>query len=157
MSIELVVFDWNGTLSNARDVPVGNTIPPLYDGVLEVLAALDKQHCHMAIATGHSFAGLSRELKHYNIAHYFSSLQTADTGLGKPHPSVMDDILSDAGLEKSQVLMVGDTANDMRFAVNSGVKAVAVSYGAYPASGLNEYAPHAMIDDIRELLSVVNA
>jgi phosphoglycolate phosphatase-like HAD superfamily hydrolase len=113
VSIELVVFDWNGTLSNARDVPVGNTIPPLYDGVLEVLAALDKQHCHMAIATGHSFAGLSRE--------------------------------------------VGDTANDMRFAVNSGVKAVAVSYGAYPASGLNEYAPHAMIDDIRELLSVVNA
>jgi len=48
-------------------------------------------------------------------------------------------------------LMIGDTAHDLQMAVNAGVAALAVSYGAHPRDSLTALNPLACIDAPEDL------
>ncbi len=78
----------------------------------------------------------------------------ADDGIhpSKPAPYHMQRFLEEWGLEPSEVIMVGDTMTDMKFAENSGVRGVGV--GKYATELLADKAGY-IIPDISHIFSVL--
>ena len=75
----------------------GKVEEPLFDGVLELLDALESDGWLLAVATGKSDRGLKHCLEQHGIHARFVSLQTADRHPSKPHPSMVQQAIADAG------------------------------------------------------------
>lgn len=123
----LLVFDWNGTLSNAQIGEFYETFPPLFEGVPDLLRQLQEEGYLMAIATNMSSHALQEELSHYQLSEYFITMQCPDFGYSKPNPEMLNEILDQAGLEAHEALMIGDTKGDMQLASNAGVDSVLIA------------------------------
>ncbi|HJP69896.1 MAG TPA: HAD hydrolase-like protein [Sphingomicrobium sp.] len=109
---------------------------PLFDGVLELLDALETDSWLLADATGKSDRGLRHCLEQHNIHARFVSLQTADRHPSKPHPSMVEQAIADAGAEPSTTMLVGDTSFDMAMAVAAGVAAIGAGWGYHEVDEL---------------------
>ena len=102
---------------------------PLYDGVAELLDTLDADGWLLGVATGKSDRGLGLCLDCHGLSRRFVTLQTADRHPSKPHPSMIEAALADAGAEASASAMSGDTSFDMAMAKAAGVAAIGVAWG----------------------------
>jgi phosphoglycolate phosphatase len=109
---------------------------PLYDGIAELLAALHGAGWQLAVATGKSDRGLAACLATHGITDLFVSLQTADRHPSKPHPAMLEAALFEAGAERHQAVMIGDTSFDMMMARSAGVRALGVGWGYHGAHEL---------------------
>jgi len=109
---------------------------PLYDGIAELLAALHGAGWQLAVATGKSDRGLAACLATHGITDLFVSLQTADRHPSKPHPAMLEAALFEAGAERHQAVMIGDTSFDMMMARSAGVRALGVGWGYHGANEL---------------------
>jgi len=109
---------------------------PLYPGVRETLALLNRPEVCLGIATGKSRRGLVSSLERHGMSEIFVTLQTADDGPGKPHPEILHRAMSEAGAEPEETVMIGDTSYDMEMAVNAGVRALGVAWGYHGAEEL---------------------
>ena len=98
----------------------GEVEEPLFDGVLELLDPLENDGWLLAVATGKSDRGLEHCLRTHGIHARFVSLQTADRHPSKPHPSMVEQAIADAGASPQTSFVVGDTSFDMAMAVNAG-------------------------------------
>jgi phosphoglycolate phosphatase len=98
---------------------------PLYEGVADLLDALEEGGWLLAIATGKSDRGLSLCLERHGLARRFVSLQTADRHPSKPHPSMVERALAEAGAAPELSMMIGDTSYDMAMAKAAGADYVA--------------------------------
>ena len=101
----------------------------LYPGVVEALEALEANGWLLAVATGKSDRGLDFSLDYHGIRDRFVSLQTADRHPSKPHPSMLEQAMRDAGALAADTVMIGDTVYDVEMATSAGVHAVGVSWG----------------------------
>lgn len=108
----------------------------LYDGIPEVLAKMEADGWLLGIATGKSDRGLRLVLEHHGLAHRFVTLQTADRHPSKPHPSMIDQCMADAGATTATTVMIGDTSYDILMAHNGGVRAIGVAWGYHDAQEL---------------------
>jgi phosphoglycolate phosphatase len=129
---------------------------PLFDGVVESLAAFRAEGYRMAVATGKARRGLDRVLKANGLERFFDITRAADETRGKPHPLMLEQILDHCGVEPGRALMVGDSAFDLQMASNAGMHCVAVGYGAMSLQALAEFGPQVCIDhfgQLREWLS----
>lgn len=102
---------------------------PLYDGIPELIEALADDGWLLGVATGKSDRGLALCLEHHKIADRFVTLQTADRHPSKPHPSMIEAALAEAGASAETSLMIGDTSYDMAMAKAAGVRGVGVAWG----------------------------
>jgi phosphoglycolate phosphatase len=109
---------------------------PLFDGVLELLDALEADRWLLAVATGKSDRGLRHCLEQHDIHARFVSLQTADRHPSKPHPSMVEQAIADAGAEPSTTIVVGDTSFDMAMAVAAGAAPIGAGWGYHEADEL---------------------
>lgn len=128
---------------------------PLYDGVREVITELHGQGILLGVATGKSTRGLHSTLKNHGLQDYFVTLNTADDGPGKPHPSMINVALSDTGVERENALMIGDTTYDMVMAANAGVRSVGVTWGYHAKDELVSCGANHIIEEISELAELV--
>jgi phosphoglycolate phosphatase len=102
---------------------------PLYDGIEELLDALEADGWLLGVATGKSDRGLKLCLEHHGLAGRFVTLQTADRHPSKPHPSMIEAALAETGADAAASMMIGDTSFDMAMAKAAGVTAVGVAWG----------------------------
>jgi phosphoglycolate phosphatase len=114
----------------------GRVEEQLYAGVSEMLAVMEEAGWLLGVATGKSDRGLRLVLEHHGLAHRFVTLQTADRHPSKPHPAMIDQALSDAGVERAHAVMIGDTSFDIAMAHNAGVRAIGVAWGYHDAAEL---------------------
>ncbi|TAK69919.1 MAG: HAD-IIIA family hydrolase [Betaproteobacteria bacterium] len=124
----------------------------LFPGMREMLAGLKQQGYLLAVATGKSRAGLERVLEATQLKQYFDSSRCADETHSKPHPAMLQELMRELLIEPEATLMIGDTAHDLQMAVNAGVPALAVSYGAHPRDSLTALNPLGCVDTPQELL-----
>lgn len=111
---------------------------PLFPGARDILDALHADPWTLlAVATGKSKRGLDKLMEGHGMAHYFTSAQVADFHPSKPHPSMIETILSETGIARDRAVMVGDTSFDMDMARAAGVMGVGVEWGYHPAHSLN--------------------
>ena len=124
----------------------------LFPGMRDMLVGLKQKGYLLAVATGKSRAGLDRVLEATQLTPYFDSSRCADETHSKPHPAMLQELMQELLIEAEATLMIGDTAHDLQMAVNAGVPALAVSYGAHPRDSLTALNPLGCVDTPQELL-----
>jgi phosphoglycolate phosphatase len=125
----------------------GSLVEPLYDGIAELVAALDEAGWLLGVATGKSQRGLDHCLAMHGLTSRFATLQTADGHPSKPHPSMIDTALAETGVDRAACVMIGDTQYDMAMAVNAGVRAIGVDWGYHAVEELHEAGAEAVARD----------
>jgi phosphoglycolate phosphatase len=123
----------------------------LFDGVLDLLAALKARHHWLAVATGKSRRGLDEVLDVDSLRGVFDATRTADETAGKPNPQMLLELMREFGIEPERTLMIGDTTHDLQLARNAGTASVGVSYGAHDHSSFGEFAPLHIAHTVPEL------
>lgn len=111
---------------------------PLYDGIAETIETLHAAGWRLGVATGKSDRGLIRVLEQHGLRHRFVTLQTADRHPSKPHPSMIEAAMAEAGASRATTAMIGDTSFDMAMAVNAGVHPIGVAWGYHTRHDLVE-------------------
>jgi phosphoglycolate phosphatase len=128
---------------------------PLFDGIAELLEALESDGWRLAVATGKSDRGLKLVMEHHGLLERFVSLQTADRHPSKPHPSMLLKCLEDAGVSADRAFIIGDTVFDIGMGMNAGVRAIGVDWGYHEASELLEAGAAAVAADAAELKALL--
>ena len=127
---------------------------PLYDGIAEAIDALESDGWLLGVATGKSDRGLALCLEQHGLTKRFITLQTADRHPSKPHPSMIETAIAEAGSSPATTVMIGDTSFDMLMARASGVRALGVSWGYHAPDDLHAAGAHAVATHPRELLEL---
>jgi phosphoglycolate phosphatase len=133
----------------------GQVEEPLFDGVLELLDALEAEGWLLAVATGKSDRGLKHCLEQHGIHARFVSLQTADRHPSKPHPSMVEQAIADAGASPAMTIVVGDTSFDMAMAVNAGATGIGAAWGYHEAGELLDAGAVAVAQQPGEVLDLI--
>lgn len=71
----------------------------------------------------------------------------------KPDPRQLLHCVEYYGVTKEQVLMVGDSINDIEAARRAGIDCIVVSYGYNHGENIADCHPQEIVDDLRELLA----
>lgn len=129
---------------------------PLFDGVRETLEHLHGDGYLLGIATGKSKRGLLITLKNHGLSDYFLTLNTADDGPGKPHPSMLLNAMRDVGAMPENTLMIGDTTYDVQMALAANVRAVGVSWGYHDGANLIKAGANYMLEHITHIGEVLD-
>ena len=130
---------------------------PLYEGVADLIDALDTDGWLLGIATGKSDRGLGLCLAHHGLSRRFVTLQTADRHPSKPHPSMVEQAMADAGADRASTIMIGDTSFDMAMARAAGVTAIGVAWGYHEPRELRDAGAHHVADHPSDILELIKA
>jgi phosphoglycolate phosphatase len=134
----------------------GEVQEPLFDGVLELLDALEHGGWLLAVATGKSDRGLKHCLESHDIHARFVSLQTADRHPSKPHPSMVEQAIADAGAAPGTTIVVGDTSFDMAMAVSAGARGIGAGWGYHDGEELLEAGAIAVAERPLDVLALIS-
>lgn len=133
----------------------GEVDEPLFDGVVELLDSLESEGWLLAVATGKSDRGLRHCLDGHGLHARFMSLQTADRHPSKPHPSMVDQAIADAGSAPEATIVVGDTSFDMAMAVAAGASGIGAGWGYHDAEELLDAGAVAVANAPRDVLDLI--
>ncbi len=90
-------------------------------------------------------------LAHHGIADRFVTLQTADRHPSKPHPSMIELAMAEAGASSETTVMIGDTSYDMMMARAAGTRALGVAWGYHPPEELIAAGAHDVATTVASL------
>jgi phosphoglycolate phosphatase len=133
----------------------GDVDEPLFDGILELLDALEGEGWMLAVATGKSDRGLRHCLETHGLHARFVSLQTADRHPSKPHRSMVDQAIADGGATPDTTFVIGDTSFDMAMAVNGGATGIGAGWGYHEAEELIEAGAVAVAERPADVLALL--
>ena len=128
----------------------------LFPGVTQLLQELRSRHHWLAVATGKSRRGLDQALQAVELRGMFDGSRTADETAGKPNPRMLNELMSEFGVEPQRSLMIGDTTHDLEMAVHAGCVGVGVSYGAHHPDGFEAFRPRFVAHSVQQLHDWLN-
>ena len=135
----------------------GLVAEPLFDGMSGTIEALDRAGWLLGVATGKSDRGLAFCLEHHGLANRFVTLQTADRHPSKPHPSMIETAMAEAGAAPETTVMIGDTSYDIAMAKAAGVLAIGVAWGYHDRAELLAEGADLVADHPSDLLAMLEA
>ena len=130
---------------------------PLYEGIAELIDTLESDGWLLGVATGKSDRGLALCLDYHGVRRRFVTLQTADRHPSKPHPSMIEAALAEAGAAPELSMMIGDTSFDMAMARSAGVTAIGVAWGYHEPPELFKAGAHHVAAHPLDILDLVKA
>jgi phosphoglycolate phosphatase len=130
---------------------------PLYDGIAEAIADLDARGWRLGVATGKSDRGLKHILDHHGLHPRFVTLQTADRHPSKPHPSMLELAMAEAGATPQTTAMIGDTSYDMIMAKAAGCAAIGVAWGYHNGDELRDGGADVVAESPSDLVALLEA
>ena len=129
---------------------------PLYQGALECLDALARRDDWLlSIATGKARRGLDAMIAAHGLQGRFICTQTADEHPSKPHPSMLQRILSQTGVEARDAVMIGDTSFDIEMAQAAGMAGFGVGWGYHPPQILTDAGASLVAGDFPALTRAI--
>lgn len=123
----------------------------LFDGAAQAIRDLHDAGFLLAVATGKSRRGLDRALEATGLKDYFHVTRCADEGHSKPHPGMLQWLMSEADVMPEKTLMIGDTTHDLEMACAAQVACLGAAYGAHPRDSLLPYNPLACLNSFSEV------
>lgn len=133
----------------------GRVEEPLFDGILDLLDALGSDGWLLAVATGKSDRGLKHCLESHGLHARFISLQTADRHPSKPHPSMAEQAMAEAGASPGSTFVIGDTAYDMGMARAAGAAALGAGWGYHDADELFAGGAHLVAEAPQAVMALL--
>jgi phosphoglycolate phosphatase len=115
------------------------------------LEKLDNMDLALGVATNDSENNARHHLGAIKVADLFSFVAGYDSGYGpKPEPGMINAFASQQKIASDEVVMVGDSINDLLAGKNAGTIAVAVTSGLADNEQLEPFADY-VIADISQL------
>lgn len=131
-----------------------NTVP--YEGIPSILEQLQKNGAMIAVASNKYQLATEELIKRFFPQIRFSVIFGQRDGVPtKPHPAIVENILSITGCKKQETMYIGDSTVDMATAKNAGVESVAVSWGFCKRERLAECTPHHIADNSKQLSDIL--
>jgi phosphoglycolate phosphatase len=127
----------------------------IYPNVLETLKKL-KNNYKLVIITNKPHKFVNPILKTLKMDFFDFVLGAGILKEKKPHPKPILFCLDKLNLNKDEVIMVGDSKNDIISAKEAGVKSVAVSYGYNYNEDIARYKPDYVINDFKEIIDILD-
>ncbi|GIU18783.1 MULTISPECIES: phosphoglycolate phosphatase [unclassified Shewanella] len=129
----------------------------LYVGVESVLSQLQQAGYRMAIVTNKPYEFTIPLLEAFNIAGYFDMVLGGDSlAKMKPDPLPLQHILHEWQLGSEQLLMVGDSKNDILAAKAAKVASVGLTYGYNYGEDIGLSGPDAVCEQFSEITALLN-
>ena len=125
--------------------------------MLELLDALEADGWLLAVATGKSDRGLKHCLERAWPPRPFRLAADRRPPSSKPHPSMVEQAIADAGATPETTIVVGDTSFDMAMAVAAGATGIGAAWGYHDAAELIEAGAAAVADAPGEVLALVRS
>ncbi|MDO6706220.1 phosphoglycolate phosphatase [Photobacterium sp. 1_MG-2023] len=128
----------------------------LYPGVKETLEALHQAGMPMAIVTNKPFQFVPHILAEYGIDHYFADVIGGDTfPKKKPDPYALHWLMEKHCVSCKEMLMVGDSRNDVLAAQAASCYVVGLTYGYNYGQPISDSNPDRVLTQFSQLLDVV--
>ncbi|RYE50256.1 MAG: HAD family hydrolase, partial [Rhizobiaceae bacterium] len=103
---------------------------PLFDGIAPLLADLMRRdELLLGAVTGKSRRGLDQICASHGYEKTFFVSRTADDCPSKPHPAMVTECCSEAGVDAENTVVIGDAIYDMQMAKSAGASAIGVAWG----------------------------
>ncbi len=123
-----------------------------YDGIPHLLEQLQQAEVKMGVASNKYQAATEKLVAHYFPNISFLKVLGQREGIApKPDPDIVNEIVEAAGVQKAEVLYVGDSGVDMQTALNAAVTACGVTWGFRPRTDLEQFSPKYIVDNVAEL------
>lgn len=127
----------------------------LFPDVEETLLTLKKSGYTLACATMKPHCSTLLLLKSLKIAHYFEFVMSAEEmQKPKPDPSFIFELARISGEKLSDIIMVGDSENDMIAARGAGVLGIGVFGGYCEPEVLSEFADN-VLENISQVVEII--
>ena len=126
-----------------------------YDGILQCLEELQKLGIKIAVTSNKNddaVKGLCKE--------YFGSLVTLAVGAregvpSKPDPTMVNNVIEELNVEKTDCIFVGDSDTDIITAQNAGLKSIGVLWGFRDREVLEKSGADFVISQSEDILKIV--
>jgi len=142
--------------SKYRDIYLDKT--SLLEGVGEVIEELSRRSIRLAVASNKSGKFCRKLLSQLGIDRFFTTIMGVRDGLRpKPFPDMVNAIVLDLGLHPNEIVMVGDTAEDIVAGKTAGVDVYALSNGYHPLERLISERPRRILRELRDLPRALRA
>lgn len=127
-----------------------------YPGIPELLEQLQSQGLQIAVASNKYQAATQKLITRYFPGIRFIAVFGQREGVNvKPDPTIVEDILAIAKVDKENVLYVGDSGVDMQTAINAGVTSCGVTWGFRPRTELEKFRPDYIVDKAEDITSLL--
>ena len=127
-----------------------------YDGVPELLHALSERGLRLCVFSNKPHADTCRVVAHYFPQVRFDCVRGQTAGIPvKPDPAGALRCAEELGVKPSECLYLGDTATDMRCAVNAGMHPIGVAWGFRDEQELRASGAEHVIHHPMELLELL--
>jgi len=129
-----------------------------YPGMSQLLQQIQSAGIKIAVASNKYQLGTETLIHRFFPEINFTAVFGQRDGIPiKPDAQIVYDILTIAGVDKSEAFYVGDSGVDMQTAINAGVETIAVTWGFRPVAELEAYHPKYMVDKAEEIWEILNA
>ncbi|WP_394230690.1 phosphoglycolate phosphatase [Shewanella colwelliana] len=129
----------------------------LYDGVINVLEQLHSMGYQLAVVTNKPYRFTIPLLDAFGIGHLFTQVLGGDSlDKMKPDPLPLNHLLQQWQLDKTELLMVGDSKNDILAAKAAGISSIGLTYGYNYGEDIGLSGPTAVCDTFSEVLAHIN-
>ena len=127
-----------------------------YPGMVSLLEELQAQGIHIAVASNKYQEATTKIIGELYPSIRFSAVLGQRESINiKPDPQIVFDILKIVGVDKTEVIYVGDSGVDMQTGYNAGVETCGVTWGFRPRSELEPFHPQHIVDCVEELRQII--
>ena len=127
-----------------------------YEGTLEVLQTLQDKGMMLAVASNKYDAATKKLIKYFFPSiNFVAVLGQREHVPTKPNPTIVNEIIGLANLEKEEVVYIGDSGVDMQTGMNANVCTVGVTWGFRPKSELESFRPTFIAEKQVDLLHFI--
>ncbi|END2489358.1 TPA: phosphoglycolate phosphatase [Vibrio vulnificus] len=134
----------------------GHKLSHLYPTVKETLKALHQAGFTLALVTNKPSKFVPDVLQQHGIADYFVDVLGGDSfPEKKPNPIALNWLMEKHQIQPTEMLMVGDSKNDILAAKNAGCASFGLTYGYNHGEPIAASEPDFVADSLAQLLDVV--
>lgn len=128
----------------------------LFDGVKDTLYKFKNDGYHMAVASSKPKRILDKMVSRFDIEVFDYVLGTEESNFKhKPDPDIVNYIMSQVNVDKSDTVIIGDSKSDILTGHNAGIDTIAVTYGYDSKENLMSANPSIIIDDFSKLQEII--
>ena len=126
----------------------------LYPHVLETLAKLHQAGFTLALVTNKPAKFVPELLKQHQLESLFSDVIGGDTfAEKKPNPMSLNWLLEKHKLTADQMVMIGDSQNDIKAAKNTGCHSIGLTYGYNHGEPIANSNPDFVYDNFEQIVN----
>ena len=124
-----------------------------YPGIENLLETLQKKGYMLAVASNKYHEATQKLIKQYfPRINFLAILGQRENIPAKPDPQVVYEIMEKAGVERNEIVYIGDSSVDMQTGANAGVTTIGVCWGFRPRTELEAYNPSLIAEQAEDIL-----